>query len=165
MKNQAIVMALALAFSAGANAFQEVDATSNSNYDKKYFPASGCSAQNHASATVGRGGNIFNTSTTATNDLTCPVELDRFVSLDRFVTLVVVREVGAGAMTCYLNTNDGVANTITNKAVPLQSSTDQTLFFSRVNSDIYAANVGCTTPKKTAAGKQSGIRRYEFQEY
>jgi hypothetical protein len=80
-------------------------------------------------------------------------------------TLVVLREVGAGTMTCYLNTNDGVSTTITNQAVPLQSSSDQYLYLNRVNTFIYTANVGCTTPKKTGAGKQSGIRRYEYTEY
>jgi len=132
-------------------------------WDQKLYSAAGCGTKNDA-ATVTRGGAIYNTSTTTSNDLTCPVILDRFYDYDRYFYLVAFRATGAAAMPCYLNTFDGVSTTTTTQNVTT-TGTDQYLYFNRLGSYISTANLGCAAPKKTATGSQSGVKRYEVTEY
>lgn len=146
----AALIGLILATSAVGAADEEVDARPL-DYDMKIVPGAICVAGIASDTFVEKGGAIYNTSTSHSNDIICPIVWDRDSdTID--VVFNVNRPAGAGPMSCYVTTKDALGNiSQVNKRVTGTGNNKWVHFYGIPSAFQYSTAAGCTLPKQTTS--------------
>lgn len=143
---------------------QEIDGAPL-DYDQKIIPGAICSAGNPSSAYVAKGGAIYNTSYSASNEIVCPIIWDRASDVTD-VEFNVSRPSGSGTMTCFVALKDAAGNiTQITKTVEGTGSSVWVSFFHIPSFLKYSTSAGCTLPRQVNSYSRSAINWIVSYQY
>lgn len=138
----------------------EVD---SGTFDYKGYSPAGCTVTGGRAANllVTREGVVYNSSTTSSLDVICPIIQDRgFGSSEVDISIVVTKPT---TMSCFVKSRSNIATSGTSRSLNVTGTGTKTVNFENLPLGIHT--VGCTLPKATSSTSgRTGILSYSVFE-